>query len=389
MNKNDICYTIIVICLLTTACFAKYSGGAGEPNDPYLIATPNDLNSIGLDPNDWDKHFLMIEDINLADSFGQLSYIGYFTGNFMSIKNRPFTGVFDGNGHVISNLRRHYEEPNRLHGLALFAFIAGVDAEVKNLGITDPCVFGGTEVEYVSALVGVLDQGKVTNCFVKGGTVRGDWDYVAGLVGFNGGTIFGSSVRDCMLTGGGIVGAIAGMNGWGEIESCFVRASVNGGGMIGGLVGVNKGIIKQSYSRSSVHANSKAGGLIGENCPDTNVWHCYAASSVDANSSAGSFVGSNCADTDYTKCFWDSEINLELQGFSYGNDPNVIGLPTDEMQIRKTFADAGWDMVNVWDIGENQTYPFLRTYLPSDINKDDETNFFDLAILTAHWLDEK
>ena len=33
--------------------------------------------------------------------------------------------------------------------------------------------------------------------------------------------------------------------------------------------------------------------------------------------------------------------------------------------------------------------PFLRTHLPSDINKDDETNFHDFAILAAHWLNEK
>jgi hypothetical protein len=46
-------------------------------------------------------------------------------------------------------------------------------------------------------------------------------------------------------------------------------------------------------------------------------------------------------------------------------------------------------MVNIWDIGENQTYPFLRTYLPSDINKDNQTNFLDLAILAEHWLDDK
>ena len=70
-------------------------------------------------------------------------------------------------------------------------------------------------------------------------------------------------------------------------------------------------------------------------------------------------------------------------------DPNVIGKSTAEMQMRSTFADAGWDMVNVWDIGENQTYPFLRTHLPGDINKDDETNFYDLAIVAENWLKEE
>jgi hypothetical protein len=59
------------------------------------------------------------------------------------------------------------------------------------------------------------------------------------------------------------------------------------------------------------------------------------------------------------------------------------------MHTRETFSNAGWDMVNVWDIGEGQTYPFLRTHLPSDINKDNETNSLDLAIQAAQWLSEK
>jgi len=45
-------------------------------------------------------------------------------------------------------------------------------------------------------------------------------------------------------------------------------------------------------------------------------------------------------------------------------------------------------MINIWDIGENQTYPFLRKHLPSDINKDGKTDFYDLAVLAEHWLEE-
>ena len=77
MSKNAICYIVILIFLYTGACLAKYSGGTGEPNDPYLIATPNDLNAISLDSNDWDKHFKMIADINMAGTTGdQFNMIG-------------------------------------------------------------------------------------------------------------------------------------------------------------------------------------------------------------------------------------------------------------------------------------------------------------------------
>ena len=45
---------------------AQYGGGTGEPNDPYLIYTAEHLNAIGAEPNDWDKHFKLMADINLS-----------------------------------------------------------------------------------------------------------------------------------------------------------------------------------------------------------------------------------------------------------------------------------------------------------------------------------
>jgi hypothetical protein len=44
---------------------AKYSGGTGEPNDPYQIATAADLIALGETPDDYDKHFLLTADIDL------------------------------------------------------------------------------------------------------------------------------------------------------------------------------------------------------------------------------------------------------------------------------------------------------------------------------------
>jgi hypothetical protein len=51
-----------------------------------------------------------------------------------------------------------------------------------------------------------------------------------------------------------------------------------------------------------------------------------------------------------------------------------------------TFTDAGWDFVEIWGIGENQTYPFLRTEPAGDSNHDKKVDLLDLAILASHWL---
>jgi hypothetical protein len=54
------------------------------------------------------------------------------------------------------------------------------------------------------------------------------------------------------------------------------------------------------------------------------------------------------------------------------------------MKQQSTFEN--WDFINVWGIGENQTYPYLRKYLAADINQDKTVSFPDLAILAENWL---
>jgi len=56
------------------------------------------------------------------------------------------------------------------------------------------------------------------------------------------------------------------------------------------------------------------------------------------------------------------------------------------MKTIDTFTDAGWDFVEIWGIGENQTYPFLRTDPAGDLDHDKRVNLVDLAIMAMHWL---
>jgi len=46
---------------------AKYGGGAGEPNEPYLTYTAGQMNAVSAEPNNRDKHFKLIADIDLSD----------------------------------------------------------------------------------------------------------------------------------------------------------------------------------------------------------------------------------------------------------------------------------------------------------------------------------
>ena len=70
MKEHLILVLAIVALLVGTSTGGTYSGGTGEPNDPYRIATAEDLNDIGNYEEDWDKHFILVNDVNLAQYTG-------------------------------------------------------------------------------------------------------------------------------------------------------------------------------------------------------------------------------------------------------------------------------------------------------------------------------
>ena len=56
-----------LVCLCATQILAiEFDGGTGEPNDPYRIATAEQLIGMGEDPNFYDQHFILVEDLDLA-----------------------------------------------------------------------------------------------------------------------------------------------------------------------------------------------------------------------------------------------------------------------------------------------------------------------------------
>jgi hypothetical protein len=468
MKARFTCFALILV--LMGISFAKYSGGSGTTEAPYLIATPNDLNAIGLDSNDWDKHFLLIEDINMADiNDTQFSIIGNPT--------TPFSGTFDGEGHFILNII--IEDPCQ-SPVGLFGIIDGAEASLSNVHIVDANITANNKAQ-IGALVGTLQYGKVINCSVKRGYVTGA-SRVGGLAGDNlGGVLRRCHVFNCNVFGsyllGGRIGGMVGYND-GTVTECTATGTVSSvGDYIGGLVGKNDEIVERCRVNCDLFGNSEygsgMGGLVGRN-ENGSIIRCYAKCDIRtdgysvgglAGSSSGTIIQS-ATDCDirtngnnvgglvgyfaygpiidsyatgrvegdnyigglvgwshegnfsmalsttvvkgyaplggmvgndryckgsYVSCFWDSQINpgLEYTGSRCPEPNGVRGESTHTLWASQTYSDAGWDMVNVWDIGENQTYPFLRTHLPSDINKDDETNFIDLAILTENWLGEK
>jgi hypothetical protein len=52
----------LTLTLAARSAFGAYSGGTGEPNNPYQISTREDLLALGADANDYGKCFILMAD---------------------------------------------------------------------------------------------------------------------------------------------------------------------------------------------------------------------------------------------------------------------------------------------------------------------------------------
>ena len=368
----------------------KYSGGSGTPDDPYQIATAEDLIALGETPEDYDKHFILTADIDLDPNLpgGKVfdkAVIAPGIDQHWMFHGTPFTGCFDGAHHTISRLTIVGEGHLGLFG-QLGRFGAHI-CEVKNLGLVDVnLTLTGSGVRSVGGLVGA-NVGAVTQCYSTG-VVTGTLS-VGGLVGVNIGTVTQCWTRSEVSGDEYWVGGLVGENG-GVVTDCYSASAVRGNVAVGGLVGKNEftdvsdgydGTVANCYNTGAVHGKDWVGGLAGDNSYGA-LTQSYSTGTVHGESHVGGLVGgrqwTNRGTVTYS--FWD------IQASGQATSDGGTGKTTAEMQMASTFLDAGWDFVNVWGIGENQTYPYLRKYSAADINQDASVNFLDLAVLAEKWL---
>jgi hypothetical protein len=303
---------IAAVFLLTGVSTAtpKYSGGTGEPNDPYQIATAADLITLGETPADYDKHFILTADIDLAPG---LPGRKVFDWAVIAPGWPSFTGVFDGRGHTISHLTIRGKDH-----LGLFGQL-GSTARVSSLGL-----------EAVE--------------------VSGTGDSVGGLVGYNGGSI-ATSYSNGSVSGNWSVGGLVGENR-GSIATSYSTASVSGGSSVGGLVGENDGSITTSYSTASVSGGSSVGGLVGENYRRGTIVSSYSSGSVRGSWSVGGLVGSGDPDG-ITHSVWD----IETSGLSVS--AGGVGLTTAEMMDPFLLGLNGFGDDPTWTLDTARHYPQL------------------------------
>jgi hypothetical protein len=276
--------------------YAKYSGGTGEPNDPYRIATAADLIALGESPEDYDRHFILTTDIDLGPSLpGRKAFDKAviapiaITPGWVRPSSTPFAGVFHGGGHTISHLTIVGGDY-----LGLFGRLAS-GAEVRSLAVVDVNVTGSGY--YVGGLVG-LNEGRIRACHVTG-EVRGDFS----VGGFAGGS-------------------------FGVITACYAQARVSGPKAVGGFVG-------------------SAGGTIVR---------CYATGQVvraEGSDFLGGFAGQGNGHGSVRGCLWDTEASgIDISGCG-------IGLETARLMEPNAYSLNGWAGDPNWVLAPGRDYPRL------------------------------
>ena len=294
----------------------QFAGGSGTAEDPWQIATAEQLDRVR---DDLKAHYILTEDIDLS---GYENWIPI--GAFQSLSDAPedsevphpdfaFTGTFDGAGHTIANLTVSCEAPM---GAGLFGCASGTESGAASIGhftlkdvnvsgfylvggavglqfmscsVTDIHLVGENHLTGMQGIGGIVGTGfdLISDCSVTANiTVSGDDGACAGLIA--GGTTM-SSIKNCEVTGGNITadgnatwgfGALCGAP-WGapEITDCKVSGTVitvsgENNRLVGGLVGFGgsydptapaqiSGCTVEDVSIVVSETTDSVGGLIG------------------------------------------------------------------------------------------------------------------------------
>jgi hypothetical protein len=273
MNRTGSSIARGIVCAATILCCTsvlwgvEFAGGTGVPDDPYQIATVEQLVAIGSDPNLAKGHFVLTASIDLYGTIWSSPVIPSFYGSF------------DGNGHTVEGLTARGTGSQGLFGRLEHT------ARVMNLGVVDVDLTGTIAV---GGLAGYA-AGAVYNCQSTGRVVSTGGD-AGGLVGSNNGTIRASfSTTDVVASGR--AGGLVGRNQGGTLIDCHSTATVFGPSSAGGLVGANEGSISTSHSHADVVGGSRLGALVGSNAG--RISSCSSAGNVAGGDYVGGLVGRN------------------------------------------------------------------------------------------------
>lgn len=302
-ERKGLC--LIALCLLILLPLGAdiFQGGSGTANDPWLVATAEQLNLVRNYLNNFNHYFKQIADIDLGvDPYN----LGQGWVPIGSYQNNSFRGSYDGDGFSISGL---YINSSTFPHQGLFGYAYG--ARLSNVHVVNANVTGSYAV---GALLGLGKESTVISGCSSSGSVTGAQYSVGGLVGtLEWWSSMSASHSSVSVTGmqstvGGLLGnsyyvsLISGCYSTGPVNCPDTNSSGSAGGMIGSS---GYSTIRDSWSSSVITAlsNSSVGGFIGSVTGSNLIEDCYASGNVTARNQCGGFVGYNYQGSTIHLCY--------------------------------------------------------------------------------------
>ena len=344
--------------------------GTGTMQDPYKIATVNDLQKLRtVWRSNTGKYFIVTQDINLSS-----------VTNFTPLPD--FKGTLDGNNKKILNLRIDRSQIRYDDRASLFKQV-GRGGVVKNLGFENVAVKGNRH----AAALASYNHGTVDNCYVTGQvSCSAQYGYSGGLVSMSStGSIIKNSYSTARVSGNRNSGGLVGGMHKATVENSYSSGSVStvdnfSGGLVASMTG---GVIRQSYATGLVSGKYYVGGLVAivDTNPESIIENSYSSGSVSALGVGGGLVGNlrgkNIIKNSYSSGSVVSKRSIvgslgvlvgvggrstiiNSFGKSQSGFSNTRGQKTDaELKDPSTFSS--WDK-NIWKI-ESGKYPKLKVFL--------------------------
>jgi len=307
--------------------------GSGAEYNPYIITTPEDMGVFTRIMADTEYADYYLSACYKLDGDIRLDTVDV-TWPSAGTKARPFSGTFDGDGHMV-----YYISGTK----GLFNYIN--NATIKNLTIKGLDV---SATEIVGGLASTVSgTSTIKNCQMWG-DIKSNSEIVGGFIGevadANSKTLIETSSSNVRInatsssTQTAVSGFVAKANNV-EIRGCMNFGLVESNGSnVGGLVGeATKLTMEHSINDSLVKGETKVGGLVG-NVTDTatTIHNSFNRGNVN---STGAKVGGLVGELNGTLVNGYNVANIESSADSYV--AGVVGYGSSNATVKSCYSLGG------------------------------------------------
>ena len=311
----------------------KPSVGDGSTGNPYEISTAAELAWFRTYVNEGNLSVCakLTDNIDLkdfchaADASNNIEKSWEPIGSYDSYPNKAYKGVFDGNGHTISNL---YIKVQR-EGVGFFGCASGSiknitfdNAQVENTG--NDSKYSMTGIVVGAGFATLQNLKTLNNCSVKSGAkslggIAGNAKNCSNLE--NNATVIG------VYEVGGIVGVV---NSNATLSSCVNNGMVteNRSGRCGGIVGsLYKYTIEDCANYGNVTGTKDIGGIVGYAYGNSTIKRTLSSGDITSQeSSAGIIVGNAASIKASNMLAYSNNAKLTIKGtVQEGDNIKTVG----------------------------------------------------------------